>query len=268
MVTLASPLGVPFGRYVRYIMAYITTQAFKRAKDLQAGIIASEEEARTIPLGNTFNDFLRAIGINEKRHLDSRTIKLVKEQLERISALTIDVRKRFNTNEMKIQAKTLKVFSEIDWYYSHKQHIEQGQLFEPYIKLDLEFFHEIAQSGVPFDLNILKELSSPVAMDVYLWATYSVVTQSQYGGVRASWEQLKEIYGQQYANTPEGMRNFRKKFKNVLVQVSARWDSFTYQITNDGIYLPPQAPSIAPTNMHTEDIKIIKDSPLGKSLEK
>lgn len=262
---LSSPNGMPYGRYVRYIVAYLTTQAYIRAKDLKDGTIKNEEEARTIPLGNTFNDFLRSIGLDQQNHkVGGQRIRNIREQLQRLGALSIVFEERITDRD---KLKNFRVIEEQEYYYGTDPN--QGQLFDPFIKLDKEFFNVVAKNGVPFDLNILKELRKPVAMDFYLWATYNVFTQSKYGGISKSWTQLREMFGINYQDTTQGRKDFKKEFRKALEDIAKHWTTFHYEETGEGIYLPPQAPSITPNDTETEEIKkMIADSPLGEFLEK
>ena len=238
---IQSANGIPYGRYVRYIMAYLTTQAFLRSKDLPA------EQARVIPLGNTFNDFLRSIGLNtgSGHTVNGQTIKNIREQLQRLGALSIIFEERIPSQERE-KMRSFRIIAEQDFHYGTDPN--QGQLFEPHITLDRDFFDIIADKGIPFSFAVLTALKKPVSMDFYLWATYSVFP---YKNLELSWDELHSMFGTQYRE----LKDFKKEFKKAVSEVAEKWAGFQYEFTPNGLTLPAQKPSVTPSDMPREQIK-------------
>ena len=226
---IQSANGIPYGRYVRYIMAYLTSQAFMRSKDLP------EDEARVIPLGNTFNDFLRFIGLDQKNHkVGGQRVKNIREQLEKLGSLSIVFEEKIPSQE-RIKMHSFRIIEEQDFYYGKDPN--QGQLFEPHITLDSSFFKFIKERGFPFKLDVFTSLKKPVSMDFYLWATYSVFP---YKKLELSWDELQSMFGTQYRER----KDFKKEFKKAVEEVAEKWTDFQYEFTPNGLTLPAQKPSV------------------------
>lgn len=160
-ITVYSPEGLPYGKYPRLIMAYLITEAVKR-KNLPTN------EARKIPMGSSMNDFMRKMGLKNRSTGGSKgTIGILREQMRRIASSTITVKQLLDKN--RDLGANLQVVDAWDLWYHHNP--EQGCLEESYIILSEKFFQEIIAHPIPIDLGILKSLSKPRSMDLYIWAT-------------------------------------------------------------------------------------------------
>ena len=259
-LTLDSKNGLPYGRYTRLILAYMTTQAYLRSLDSAI----PEEDKRTIPLGDTFNQFLTNIGLTKRSTPSGKTIKLVREQLWRISTTQINVERRIKGRDTGVNFRFVARYD-----YQYSKNPDQQQLFQSHIRLTQDFYDEVAAKGVPFDLNILARLRKPVSMDFYLWATYEVFRQSPHGGVRKTWSELREMFGSEYSDNPNSIKKFRHNFRKAVEDVAELWNGFRYTLDENGLYLPPQRPSITPTNEHEQDLrnKIIESLKLSGEQE-
>src|SRR5699024_2378111 len=88
VITVTSNVGIPYGKYPRLIMAYLITQAVARAGQVKLGYM-TEDQARVIPLGDSLNDFLRAIGL--KTPGGGAVIVNIKEQIDKLASCSIKV---------------------------------------------------------------------------------------------------------------------------------------------------------------------------------
>ena len=78
-----------------------------------------------------------------------------------------------------------------------------------------QFFREVWASPVPLDTRVLRALkNSPMALDVYAWASYRVHTlnRAREASAVVPWEQLRLQFGAGYSDDVQGLRNFRKAF--------------------------------------------------------
>ena len=243
--TLHADVGIPYGRYSRLILAYLTTQAYIRSIDSSI----PDKEKRTVPLGRTFNDFLRNIGIaTPGRHISGRTRSLARDHLDRVTSLTVTLKPRYACSPTEIDKVLFAISKRIHWD-------DGDQSKNRYCLLDEDFYREAAGRGVPFDLRIINKLSQPSAFDFYMWATYNVFTQSPYGGTMLTWTSAKHIFGTDYKDDADGRKNFKRRFRQTVNQVAEAWPKLEWTATQKGIYLPSQDPSVTATVPHREQIR-------------
>lgn len=104
----------------------------------------------------------------------------------------------------------------------HPKRSEQRALWDSTLELSEDFAREILGAPVPIDMRVFHALSkSPLAMDVYTWLTYRMFVLRRSGRpfVLIPWEGLKMQFGSGYADTAQGLYNFKEKFKKRLREV-------------------------------------------------
>ncbi len=81
------------------------------------------------------------------------------------------------------------------------------------------FFEEVTSNPVPIDMRALRALKrSPMALDIYCWLTYRMSYLKK--SVPIPWEALQMQFGAGSPFTPQGKRDFKKKFLQQLKAVS------------------------------------------------
>ena len=90
--------------------------------------------------------------------------------------------------------------------------------------------------------NILKALKrSPLALDLYAWATNTAYQTQQNGQPRSvSWELLHEQFGAEYKDTYE----FSRKAWKALLKVKAVYQELGIERVRGGLKVLPSKPSI------------------------
>ena len=94
------------------------------------------------------------------------------------------------------------------------------------IQLGEKFYEAITAAPVPVDMRALKALKrSPLALDLYAWATYTAFQTQRTGQSRSlSWELLHEQIGGEYDDIKEFGRKARLSLRKVqAVQTSPRF---------------------------------------------
>lgn len=119
---------------------------------------------------------------------------------------------------------------------------DQDSLFENWIQLGEDFFKAITSAPVPADMRILKGLKrSPLALDLYVWATYTAYQTQKAGKPRSlSWELLHEQFGSEYKKTEE----FARKAWNALSKVQTMYPELKIERVRGGLKILPSKPSI------------------------
>ena len=156
--------GLPYGKYPRLIMAYIVTRAVENAGKLKAGKIDLEQAVR-IPLGHSMNHFLQAIGVTG-RGTGGATGNLanIREQLLRLADARVTVKE---DDGVRARGKHTQIMDEWDLWFDARDP-NQGSFIESYIKLTPQFFQHIVEAPIPIDLAVLRQLTKPLSMDIYI----------------------------------------------------------------------------------------------------
>lgn len=103
----------------------------------------------------------------------------------------------------------IMVADEWDLWLDH-QCGRQGTLFQSWVKLTDRFFGQVTDRPVPIDLRAIRVLKkSPLALDLYAWATYRM----SYLGHRTEipWGALQMQFGADYAENQQNRRDFKRR---------------------------------------------------------
>jgi hypothetical protein len=234
-VTIYSPDGLPFGKYPRLIMAYIITEAVKRNRQ---GL--PDDVARKIPLGSSMNEFLSYMGLKSRGSGGARgTLGLLREQLRRLTGTTIRAEKTWRDDNREAGGN-VQVASSWDLWFDHQP--DQQTLEPSYLELTTQFYQQIVQSPIPIDLEILRGLRKPRAMDIYVWMTLRRFSLKK--PLVLGWEQLRLQFGPTTPHTAAGMRDFRREFRTAVDDILERWPDAGVTVTDDGLALTPGEPSV------------------------
>jgi hypothetical protein len=159
---------------------------------------------RRLELGHSLNDFMKAIDLNPDngssgaQRSDARRLR---DQMERLFRATISF--EYDVSGMTAW-RDMQVAPEGMLWWDVKNP-DQPMLFGSWIELSDKFFQAIIDAPVPIDMRALKALKkSPLALDLYAWATYTAYTANQSGKARSvSWDLLHKQFGGEYKETKE-----------------------------------------------------------------
>lgn len=234
-VTISSSYGLPYGKYPRLMMVYIISEANKR-KHLK------DSEARRIPLSASMNTFFAELGIAARSTGGQNgSIRQLREQLGRITTTTITMERLFGPESTKRSIKNLGVVDSLEFWVTRDE--DQLTLMEPYIELSSRFYAHITERPIPVDLNVLKRLSKPRAIDIYMWATarkFSLTSRSY----TLPWSQVQAQFGPDTPDTARARADFRKDVRKAVGEVNRAWPGAGLLPTGEGLVLPPGEPSI------------------------
>lgn len=232
------PYGLPYGPLPRLLLLWIVTEAVR--------LKSRGDESRRIKLGDNLNDFLRQIGLDPSTGGGKRSdAKRLKEQMLRLFRCRISFdytpsSGRHSWVDMQVAPK-----AEMWWDYRSP---DQGGIFESYIILGEDFFKAITASPVPLDMRAIVALKkSPLAIDLYTWATYRVHTlnEAKRREVSIPLAFLKEQFGGEYTR----LRDFKAAFAEALLKVQEVYPALDYTLEKDALVLrsgrravPPRDP--------------------------
>jgi hypothetical protein len=246
-------IGLPYGSIPRLILLWIVTEAI-RTKN------------RRIKLGDTLNDFLREIGLDPNTGRGKRgDATRLKDQLMRLLRCRIS----FEYNESKRQSwRDMLVADEGDFWWDH-QAPDQATIFESQIELGEKFYKAITAAPVPVDLRALIPLKqSPLAIDVYTWATYRLHTMQRAGSqqIKIPLSDLKEQFGSEYNRA----NNFKAAFVEALIKVQEVFPALDYSFEKSALILRDsrQKPAIAPTDKTAAQRRLSELKPFDQVSDK
>lgn len=234
-LTLISPrdIGLPYGRYPRLILAYLTTYAVRH-------------RTAVIPLGKSFSQFATSLGLSSLSSGPRGTLNRLREQLIRLIHLTVHCTwDDGNAGEGQLMAdlqrrrmtQTYNLASEsyLWWNRDRSPGASNNE-----IVLSRDFFDEISTRPVPFDLRVLQALESTLACDIYLWLTLRSIRAQRKGSEAITWEALRA----QFASGIKHKGRFKAEFTKALTKVLTFYPDVRVTAEPHGLVLKPYPPHV------------------------
>jgi hypothetical protein len=218
-------IGYPYGTLPRLLLFWITTEAVRSNNP-------------KIELGKSLSSFMEKLGLDASRGGKRSDVKRLREQMIRLFQSTISFDQ--STNEKKAWLNMQIAPKGVLWW--DERNPEQSTLWGSWIQLGDDFFKAITASPVPVDIRALKGLkNSPLALDLYAWATYTAYQTQKSGKERSiSWELMHEQFGSEYSTVKEFSRNASK----ALSKVQVVYPELNIQRIRGGIKVLPSKPAI------------------------
>jgi hypothetical protein len=218
-------IGYPYGTLPRLLLFWITTEAVRTNNP-------------HIELGKSLSNFMEKLGLDSSRGGKRSDVRRLREQMIRLFQSTISFDQSNNGKKawlnMQIAPKGVLWWDE--------KNPEQNALWGSWIQLGDDFFKAVTSSPVPIDVRALKALkNSPLALDLYAWATYTAYQTQQRGKERSiSWELMHEQFGAEYSSIKEFSRNASK----ALLKVQVVYPTLNIKRVRGGIKVLPSKPAI------------------------
>ena len=241
-ISVYSPNGLPFGKYPRLIMAYIITRAVANAGRLKEGKV-DYEEARRIPLGHSMSHFLQAIGITGRGTGGANgSLSKIREQLLRLASSSITVQ---SDDGLRARGRNTQILEDWNLWFDPRDP-NQGSFIESELVLTPQFFKHIAESPIPIDLNVLRELNKPRAMDLYIWLTVKQywLTKNNREAYTFTWDMIASNFATKALDSTQEMADFRREIKKSIAEISTLWPEAGIEATTDGVTVTRTAPSV------------------------
>jgi len=218
-------IGYPYGTLPRLLLFWITTEAVRTNNP-------------RIDLGESLSIFMGKLGLDSSRGGKRSDAKRLREQMIRLFQSTISFDQ--STDGKKAWLNMQIAPKGVLWWDEKQPH--QNTLWGSWIQLGEDFFNAITASPVPVDMRALKGLkNSPLALDLYAWATYTAYQTQKSGNERSiSWELMHEQFGAEYSTTKEFSRNAWK----ALLKVQIVYPALSIKRVRGGIKVLPSNPAI------------------------
>jgi len=219
-------IGYPYGTLPRLLLFWLITEAIRT-------------NSSHIELGSSLNNFMEKLGLDTSRGGKRSDAKRIKEQMIRLFRATISFEQSSDNGrdswiDMQVAPRGMLCWDE--------RYPDQQALWESYIQLGEDFFNAVRSSPVPVDMRALKALKrSPLALDLYAWATYTAYqTQKTRKERSISWELLHEQFGAEYST----IKNFSNKVWKAFLKVKVVYPELNIERVPGGIKVLPSKPAI------------------------
>jgi hypothetical protein len=226
-----SAVGLPYGSYPRLLLAWLTTEAVRT-------------KARELVLGPSLSAFMAELGLLATGGRWG-TVPRLKDQMIRLFSSMITASAEIGDGEGPRGRRGRNVVVADDYtLWWDPQRPQQAALWQSVVRLSEPFFQQIVDRPVPVDMRAIKALKkSPLALDIYAWATYRVSYLAR--PTEIPWGALMLQFGAGYPDTPQGRRDFRKHFLAALRKVAATYPALRAQEGDRGLSLRPSPSHIA-----------------------
>lgn len=225
-------IGYPYGTLPRLLLFWMTTEAVKTGNP-------------RLEFGNSLADFMRELGLNPdngSRGAKRSDARRLRDQMDRLFKAKISFHQIREEGGRKGTAwLNMDVAPKGVLWWDEKQP-DQPTLWNSWIQLGEDFFNAITASPVPVDLRALKALKrSPLALDLYSWATYTAYQTQKSGQSRSvSWELLHGQLGAEY----EDVKNFAREARGALRKVQTVYPELELDFEKGGVKVLPCNPAI------------------------
>jgi hypothetical protein len=224
-------IGYPYGTIPRLLLFWLNKEAV-------------QTKSRRIELGRSLASFMRQLGLDPSRGGKRSDSHRMKDQMQRLfrARISFDSSVEVAGGEMD-RWLDMPVAPKGQLWWDHKQPL-QDDLFESWIELGEEFYNAIVASPVPVDMRALKALKrSPLALDLYAWATHKALSVSRKGRPQfIPWASLAQQFGSDYVDHLE----FKRKAKVALKKIQIVYPDLKLSNATGGLLvLPASRPAIA-----------------------
>jgi replication initiator protein len=219
------PQPLPYGAHPRLVMVHISG-------------VAVRSRSRVIPIGESMRDFLIALGIPPNGG-KTGGYTMFKRQMQALAACRLQLGMSIGQLDRTITTQPIERFDA--WFTPDSR---QRSLWPNEIELSEKFYDTLVEHAVPLDHRALAAIKhSALALDIYSWLAHRLCRIAKPAGVKVSWGNLKEQFGQEYRLA----KDFKKEFRQALRQVCAVYPAAGIEETLGGLVLRPSKPPIART---------------------
>ena len=222
-------IGYPFGVIPRLLLFWITTEAVRTKRP-------------RIELGHSLAFFMREVGLDANTGGGKRgDANRLKEQMRRLFKATISFHEEIHEEHRSGERwLDMHVAPAGELWWDPKQP-NQDTLWGSWIELGEKFYKAITAAPVPVDTRVLKLLKkSPLALDLYAWATWRVFKLSKPTFI--PWEGLMQQIGSGYDRS----NDFVTKAKKAFGKIRTAYPALHLDYSKGGFVLHPSRTAIAP----------------------
>ena len=210
--------GYPYGSIPRLVISYLNLQV-------------KRHESRRVSLGDTLSAFMAELDMVPTGGRWGSITRLRKQVLALFNARIA----YGNDPDGGEKRANVTITDQYDLWWDPKSPAQQS-IFPNYVELGEKLFSDMLEHGIPLDMRALKALRrSPLALDLYAWATYRVSTLREPAAI--SWSALYRQFGSNYSE----LRNFQQAASAQLRKVKALYPALNFRTVKGRLILLPSA---------------------------
>ncbi len=214
------PQPLPYGARPRLIMVHVCSEAVRK-------------QSPVVEIGHSAHHFMKSLGFDTNGDSYSQTRK----QMLALAACRLTLGYNVNGRPTTINTQPVRRFEA--WLSKEDN---QRVLWPGVIELSTDFYESLADHAVPLDHTALAALChSALALDIYTWLAHRLCRITRATGVKVSWANLREQFGQEYADP----RNFKRELRQAIRQALAVYPDARVEEVPGGLMLKPSHPPIA-----------------------
>lgn len=218
---------LPYGTVPRLVMVHVSTEAVRTRQ-------------RSVEVGDSMRQFLTTLGMQTSGGARGG-YSILRRQMEALAACRLTLGMYAQGRAVTVDAKPIKRFEA--WLHHDGS---QRALWPGVMELSEDFYNTLAEHAVPLDYRALGALKhSSLALDIYTWLANRLCRVRSPSGVKLSWENLREQFGQEYAQS----RDFKKEFRQALRQVLVVYPDAKLEEVVGGLVLLPSRPPLSTTSI-------------------
>ena len=173
---------------------------------------AVRTQCRTVEVGDSVRQFLLRLGMGDGGG-PRGGYTVFRQQIESLAACRLTIGMQSEGRVVTVDAKPIKRF---EAWLNHDG--SQRTLWPGVLELSNEFYETLTHHAVPLDYRALAALRhSSLGLDLYTWLAHRLCRINRPQGVRLSWNNLREQFGQEYKMS----KDFKREVRNMLKQVCA-----------------------------------------------
>lgn len=219
---------LPYGTTPRLVMVHVSSEAIRT-------------QQRQVEIGDSIRQFLTTLGMQTSGGARGG-YTILRRQMEALAACRLTLGLFAEGRVVTLDAKPIKRF---EAWLQHDG--SQRTLWPGMLELSEDFFNTLAEHAVPLDYRALAALKhSSLALDIYTWLAHRLCRVNTAAGVKLSWENLRDQFGQEYGTS----KDFKKEFRHALHQVAVVYPDARIEEVIGGLMLYPSRPPLSPTAVH------------------
>ncbi len=219
-------IGVPYGTIPKLLLIWIATEVI-------------QTESHELYMGDSLREFMNKIGMGAATGGRWGSITRLKDQMKRLFNANIRYAWQEGDEEQgQEEVHLVKVAQKYKMMWDSKNPSQTG-LFDSVVILDKDFFEEVLEHAIPFDLRVVGAIKqSPLALDLYTWLTYrmSRLRKTTY----ISWEGLSKQFGADYKHH----RDFGVAARRELTKILQLYREAEVEFVRGRIILRPSRPHV------------------------
>jgi len=228
-------LPLPYGTTPRLVMVHVSSEAVRT-------------QCRTIEVGDSVRQFLLRLGMGDGGG-PRGGYTVFRQQIESLAACRLSIGMQSEGRVITVDAKPIKRF---EAWLNHDG--AQRTLWPGVLELSAEFYETLTRHAVPLDYRALAALRhSSLGLDLYTWLAHRLCRISRPQGVKLSWNNLREQFGQEYKVS----KDFKREFRNMLRQVCAVYPEARISDVIGGIQLHYSPAPMSATRISLAGLKRI-----------